>query len=375
MKRIYLSPPHMGGTELNYIHKAFDENWIAPLGPNVIGFEASVKAYTGSGNAVALSSGTGAIHLALKALGVGEGDVVLCSTLTFAASCNPIMYEKAVPVFIDSEKETWNMDPECLEQALKKYNDAGKVPKACIVVNLYGQSAKMDEITALCKSYGTAVIEDAAESLGATYKGKSSGTFGDVGIFSFNGNKIITTSGGGMLVTEHKDIADKCLFWATQAREQALHYEHKEVGYNYRMSNISAGIGRGQMEVLDEHIRAKKAIYQRYKSAFETYEGIEMMPVDPKGEPNYWLSVIVINDEKISPNRVIDALGKENIESRPLWKPMHQQPVYEAYDYVTVNRVSDGLFEKGLCLPSGSGMTIEEQDRVIQVVLETVEGC
>lgn len=375
MKRIYLSPPHMGGTELNYIHKAFDENWIAPLGPNVIGFEESVKAYTDSDNAVALSSGTGAIHLALKALGVSEGDVVLCSTLTFAASCNPIMYEKAVPVFIDSEEETWNMDPECLEQALEKYTDAGKVPKACIVVNLYGQSAKMDEIVALCKSYGTAVIEDAAESLGATYRGKASGTFGDVGIFSFNGNKIITTSGGGMLVTEHKDIADKCLFWATQAREQALHYEHKEIGYNYRMSNISAGIGRGQMEVLDEHIRAKKAVYQRYQSAFQPCEGIDMMPVDPRGEPNYWLSVIVINDEQISPNRVIDALAKGNIESRPLWKPMHQQPVYEAYDYVTVNRVSDSLFEKGLCLPSGSGMTIEEQDRVIQIVLETIEGC
>ncbi len=373
--KLYLSPPNMGGTEMNYIKKAFAENWIAPLGPNVNGFEKAICDYTGAENALALSSCTGAIHLALKALGVKQGDIVLCSTLTFAATCNPIMYEKAIPVFIDSELDTWNMDPECLKIALDKYAKLGKLPKACIVVNLYGQSAKMDEIMAICKSYNVPIIEDAAESLGATYMKQKSGTFGDIGVYSFNGNKIITTSGGGMMISSDKAITDKCKFWATQAREAEIHYEHKEIGYNYRMSNICAGIGRGQMEVLDRFVKAKKEIFERYMQAFESIEAIHMMPIYDKGEPNYWLSVVLIDrSSKVIPRDVIEKLEQNNIESRPLWKPMHQQPVFSEYDYISLNDVSDYLFEEGLCLPSGSAMTLEEQDSVIRIIKEIFEG-
>lgn len=373
--KLYLSPPNMGGTEMNYIKEAFAENWIAPLGPNVNGFEQTICDYTGAKNALALSSCTGAIHLALKALGVKQGDIVLCSTLTFAATCNPIMYEKAIPVFIDSELDTWNMDPECLKIALEKYKLLDRLPKACIVVNLYGQSAKMDEIMAICRSYNVPVIEDAAESLGATYMKQKSGTFGDIGVYSFNGNKIITTSGGGMMISPDKSITDKCKFWATQAREAEIHYEHKEIGYNYRMSNICAGIGRGQMEVLDGFVKAKKEIFERYMQAFESIEAIHMMPIYDKGEPNYWLSVVLIDrSSKVIPRDVIEKLEQNNIESRPLWKPMHQQPVFSEYDYISFNDVSDYLFEEGLCLPSGSAMTLEEQDSVIRIIKEIFEG-
>ena len=363
-KRIYLSSPHMSdeGYEMQYIQEAFESNWIAPLGKNVDEFERELAAKVGVGYAAALSSGTAAIHMAFRAAGVRKGDIVFCQDLTFAASANPIIYENAIPVFIDSDPKTWNMDPNALEDAFKKYPNA----KAVIVVHLYGLAADMDLILELCKKYNAVLIEDAAESLGTTYKGKYTGTIGDYGVYSFNGNKIITTSGGGMLVSNNEERIAKVRFWATQARDPARHYQHSELGYNYRMSNIVAGIGRGQLKVLEQRIVKKKYIFEYYKKELGDLDEIEFMPINEWNEPNHWLSCILLRG-KIRPFDIILALEEENIESRPLWKPMHMQPFYEECDYVGVG-ISKDLFENGLCLPSDTKMTDDDLLRVVSVI-------
>lgn len=365
-KRIYLSSPHMSdeGYEMQYIKEAFETNWIAPLGPNVDGFEKELAAYVGIGHAAALSSGTAAMHMALKAAGVGDGDIVFCQSLTFAATANPIIYQNAIPVFIDSNYETWNMCPKVLEEAFDKYPEV----KAVIVVHLYGLSADMDKIVELCKKHNVILIEDAAESLGTKYRGKHTGTIGDYGVFSFNGNKIITTSGGGMLVSNNEERIAKVRFWSTQARDRARHYQHSELGYNYRMSNIVAGIGRGQLKVLDKRIEKKKYIFEFYKRELGNLEGIEFMPINEWNEPNYWLSCITLSG-KVRPLDIIEALEENNIESRPIWKPMHMQPFYEKYDYIGGD-VSEKLFENGVCLPSDTKMTDEDLGRVCEVIKE-----
>ncbi len=362
-ERIYLSSPHMSdeGYEMEYIKQAFDTNWIAPLGENVDEFEKEFAARVGAKSAVALSSGTAAIHMALKAAGVGEGDIVFCQDLTFSATANPIIYERAVPVFVDSDYETWNMSPKALERAFNKY-----IPKAVLVVHLYGLSADMDRIVELCKEHNVPLIEDAAESLGTLYKGRYTGTFGDYGVFSFNGNKIITTSGGGMLVSDNEEKNKKVRFWATQARDPARHYQHSELGFNYRMSNVIAGIGRGQLKVLDQRIAKKKYIFEFYKRELEGLEGVQMMPINDWSRPNYWLSCITLGG-RVRPLDIIEALEKENIESRPVWKPMHMQPFYKEYDYVGGD-VSEKLFENGVCLPSDTKMTDEDLDRVCSII-------
>lgn len=369
VKRIFLASPNMSkeGYEQKYVKEAFDTNWVAPLGENVNKFEEELAKYVGIKHAAALSSGTAAIHMAFKALDVKQGDIVFCSDLTFSATVNPVIYQNAVPVFIDSEKDTWNMDPKALEKAFEKYPN----PKAVIVVHLYGTPAKIDEIKEICDKHGVPLVEDAAESLGATYKGKQTGTFGKYGIYSFNGNKIITTSGGGMLVSNDEERIAKVRFWATQAREKARHYEHKEIGYNYRMSNIVAGIGRGQLKVLDERIGQKTDIYNTYKEAFKDIDDIEMEPIPEHSKPNHWLSVITLKENsKVKPIDVMEVLEKENIESRPVWKPMHMQPVFKDYDFIKVegDAVSTELFERGVCLPSDTNMTKEDQDRVINII-------
>lgn len=362
--RIFLSSPHMSdeGYEMQYVKEAFDTNWIAPLGENVNQFEKELALKVGSKAAAALSSGTAAIHLALKAAGVGEGDVVFCPTLTFSATANPIIYQNAVPVFIDSNDETWNMCPTALEEAFAKYPEV----KAVIVVHLYGLSADMDRIVELCRRHGVVLIEDAAESLGTYYKGKHTGTFGDYGVFSFNGNKIITTSGGGMLVSNHEERIAKARFWSTQSRDPARHYQHSELGYNYRMSNVVAGIGRGQLKVLEQRVEKKKAIFEFYKRELGGLEGIAFMPVNEWDQPNYWLSSITLSG-KIRPIDVMVALEKENIESRPVWKPMHMQPFFENCGYVGTN-VSEKLFENGVCLPSDTKMTEADLQRVAEIM-------
>jgi dTDP-4-amino-4,6-dideoxygalactose transaminase len=362
--RIYLSSPHMSdeGYEMQYIKEAFDTNWIAPLGPNVNEFEKELAAKVGVRSAAALSSGTAAIHMALKAAGVGEGDIVFCQSLTFSATANPIIYQNAIPVFIDSDYETWNMDPEALEMAFKKYPNV----KAVLVVHLYGLSADMDKIMEICNTHGVPVIEDAAESLGTLYKGKYTGTFGDYGIFSFNGNKIITTSGGGMLVSNNEEKIKKVRFWATQARDQARHYQHSELGFNYRMSNIVAGIGRGQLKVLEQRVAKKRYIFEFYKRELGLLEGVEFMPINEWNEPNYWLSCITLSGQ-VRPLDIMEALEKENIESRPIWKPMHMQPFFIKYDYIGGN-VSEKLFENGVCLPSDTKMTDEDLKRVCEII-------
>ncbi|PHV70147.1 aminotransferase DegT [Sporanaerobium hydrogeniformans] len=369
-KRIYLSSPHMSeeGYEKHYIKEAFDTNWIAPLGENVDAFEKELVAKINKEPdeplyAAALSSGTAAIHLALKAVGVGEGDIVLCQDLTFSATVNPVIYQNATPVFIDSDHATWNMDPALLRKALGKYKDR---VKAVMVVHLYGIAADMDPIIKLCQAYNVPLIEDAAESLGTTYKGRHTGTFGQYGIYSFNGNKIITTSGGGILVARDKEKISKARFWATQSRDAARHYEHSELGFNYRMSNVLAGIGRGQLKVLEERIQKKRYIYKYYKRELENLEGLSMMPMPSFQESNCWLSCITLKG-KVRPIDIIVALEKENIESRPLWKPMHQQPFFEKYDFIGEG-ISKILFETGLCLPSDTKMTDEELDKVIAVI-------
>ena len=374
-KRIYLSSPHMGGLEERYIKEAFDTNWIAPLGPNVNEFEEEICNYVGIGYAAATVSGTSAIHMALKCVGIKKGDVVFCSDLTFAASCNPIIYEGGIPVFIDSESNSWNMDPKALEIALIESIKKGIKPKAVIVVNLYGQSADMDETLNICNEYNVPVIEDAAESLGATYKGKKSGTLGEYGIYSFNGNKIITTSGGGMLISNNKDMIDKTKFWITQSRENERYYEHKEIGYNYRMSNIVAGIGRGQLKILDERILQKKRLFNTYKEAFKDIDEIEMMPICDYGEPNYWLSCIILKkNSRVKPIDIILALEKENIEARHIWKPMHLQPIFKDFEFYTISKdghsISEDIFNRGVCLPSDTKNTDEDMDRIIKIVHE-----
>ena len=367
-KRIYLSSPTMHGEEQRFVQEAFDTNWVAPLGPNVNMFEKEISSYVGSEDGAALSAGTAAIHLALKLAGVKQGDTVFVSSLTFSATCNPIVYEKAIPVFIDSERETWNMSPEALKKAFEKYPET----KVVVIVHLYGTPAKMDEILEICKEHNAILIEDAAESLGATYKGKQTGTFGKYGIYSFNGNKIITTSGGGMLVSDDIDAVAKARFLSTQAREPERHYEHKEIGYNYRMSNVIAGIGRGQLLHLDEHINKKKEIYETYQKAFVDIEEIEMNPIPEDCKTNYWLSCMTIKQEsKVSSIDIMLALEKENIESRPIWKPMHLQPVFSEYDFVTVEEVGsvgEDIFNRGVCLPSDIKNTEEDMNKIIKIV-------
>ena len=373
--RILLSSPHMGGTEQKYINEAFETNWIAPLGPNVDGFERELAEYVGIKDAAAVSSGTAAIDLALNLLGVGTGDTVFCSTLTFIASANPIVYRGATPVFIDSEFDTWNMSPQALERAFIEAAAEGKLPKAVIIVNLLGQSAKMDELMQICNRYDVAIVEDAAESLGSTYKGKKSGTFGKYGIYSFNGNKIITTSGGGMLVSNDINALKHARFLATQARDAAKHYQHSVVGYNYRLSNVLAGIGRGQLEVLDDRVAQKRAIFKRYEEALGSIAGVTMMPELEDTYSNRWLSALLLDPKKISisPYELIDALNVENIEARPVWKPLHLQPVFEGckfYAHSENEVVSEILFERGISLPSDTKMTVEQQERVIALMVD-----
>lgn len=339
------------------------------FGENVNKFEEELASYVGIKNAAALSSGTAAIHMAFKALDVKEGDIVFCSSLTFSATANPIIYQNATPVFIDSEKETWNMDPKALEKAFEKYPN----PKAVIIAHLYGTPAKLDEILKICEEHNVPLIEDAAESLGATYKGKQTGTFGKYGVYSFNGNKIITTSGGGMLVSNDGERIEKVRFWSTQSRDKARHYQHSEIGYNYRMSNILAGIGRGQLRVLDERISQKTAIYNRYKEGFSDIPEIEIEQIPKDTKPNHWLSVITIDkNSKVKPLDIILELEKENIETRPVWKPMNLQPVFSNCDFITNSKekesVGEDLFNRGVCLPSDTKMTEEEQMEVIRII-------
>ena len=370
-KKIYLSSPTMHGKEQEFVKEAFDTNWVAPLGPNVNGFEKELAEYVGTDHAAALDSGTAAIHLALKLAGVKAGDIVFVPTLTFSATCNPVAYEKAVPVFIDSEADTWNMSPEALEKAFEKYPS----PKAVIVVHLYGTPAKLNEITAICKKYGTILIEDAAESLSSAYRGKQTGTFGKFGIYSFNGNKIITTSGGGMLVSEDGELIQRARFLSTQARDPARHYQHSQIGYNYRMSNVTAGIGRGQLLSLEEHKRLKKAIYEKYREAFSDLDEVRMNPLNPEGDANCWLSCMTIAEgSKVTKDMVLDALEKENIEARPIWKPMHLQPVFADCDFITLceggKSLSEDIFDRGLCLPSDIKNTDEDMERIIRIIRE-----
>ena len=377
-KRIYLSCPTMHGEEQEFIREAFDTNWVAPLGPNVNAFEKEMEAYTGAGHASALSAGTAAIHLALRILGVGEKDIVFVPSLTFSATCNPVVYEKATPIFIDSERDTWNMSPEALRRAFEKYPS----PKAVIVVHLYGTCAKLDEIMEICAQHGVPLVEDAAESLGSTYRGKHTGTFGKIGIYSFNGNKIITTSGGGMLVSDDEEITKKATFLATQARDPARFYQHSQIGYNYRMSNITAGIGRGQLLHMEEHKALKRKIYRQYQEAFADIPEISMNPLNPDGDDNCWLSCMTIaqgactsRGEKITPDMIMDALEKENVESRPIWKPLHLQPVFAEYDFITAKEgedsVAEDIFDRGLCLPSDIKNTPED----MELIIKTVRGC
>ena len=367
--KIWLSSPTMHGDEQKFVKEAFDTNWVAPLGKNVTEFENEIARYVGCKAAAAMTAGTHALHLAVKLAGVEKGDIVLCSDLTFAATVNPVTYENGTQVFIDSEYETWNMDPVALEKALKKYD--GKV-KAVIVANLYGTPAKLDEIVSLCEKYNVVLIEDAAESLSATYKGKQTGTFGKYNAISFNGNKIITSSGGGMFLSDDEEAVQKVRFYSTQARDAAPWYQHSHIGYNYRMSNVVAGIGRGQLLHLDEHKAIKTRIYRMYEEAFSDLP-VKMNPYLKCMEPNFWLSCLIINEEameKVNPEKIRVTLEKENIESRPIWKPMHLQPVFEGYDFVSAGEkdVAKDIFERGICLPSDIKMTEDEQKLVIDII-------
>ena len=374
--KIYLSPPHMCGRENKYVKEAFDSNWIAPLGPNVDAFEQEMARYLKLEDAAAVSSGTAAIHLALSLTGVEPGDTVFCSTLTFVASANPILYQGAEPVFIDSEPESWNMSPAALKRALYEAYQHNRLPKAVIVVNLYGQSAKMDELLTLCHHYSVPVIEDAAESLGTVYQGRESGTFGDFGIFSFNGNKIITTSGGGMLVSNDKEAIRQARFLASQAREPAVHYQHNRLGFNYRMSNLLAGVGRIQLEVLGERVDARRKIFLRYQQALSRFPGVTFMPELAGSRANRWLTVLTIDETAagLTTGQLLKGLAEENIEARPVWKPLHMQPLFEGAKYYRHQEQTDiasQLFESGLCLPSGSSLTSKDQERVIACIEST----
>lgn len=367
--RIHLSAPHMSGREAQYIENAFRTNWIAPLGPNVDAFEREFARVVGAPYALALSSGTAALHLALIEAGVGPGDEVLVSTLTFAASVNPIVYQGAKPVFIDSEPHSWNMDPSLLAEELHKRDREGRLPKAVIVVHLYGQSAHLEPIVAVCNNYQIPLIEDAAEALGATYHGRTPGTFGRAGIYSFNGNKIITTSGGGMLVSPDEALITHARKLATQARDPAPHYQHSEVGYNYRMSNVLAGIGRAQLQVLEDRVQARRRNFEFYRAALGDLPGLEFQPEAPWGRHTRWLTCILIDPSEFGADReeVRLALESENIESRPVWKPMHLQPLFQGHECVG-GQVAEDLFNRGLCLPSGSNLTIEDLERVVEVI-------
>lgn len=366
-QQILLSTPHMGDSEMGFVEEAFRTNWIAPLGPNVDAFEREIAALVGIGHAAALSSGTAALHLALRLLGVGQGDRVFCSTFTFAASANPIVYQGAEPVFIDSEPDSWNMSPAALERAFAEAKAEGWLPKAVMIVNLYGQSADFDPLLAICNAHGVPVVEDAAESLGASYKGTPSGRFGRLSAFSFNGNKIITTSGGGMLVSDDEDMIKRARFLSTQARDPAPHYEHSEIGYNYRMSNILAGVGRGQLQVLGERVQARRAVFAAYRAALADVACIDWMPEPEWSFSTHWLSTCALKaDAPLTATEVIKRLAGEMIEARPLWKPMHRQPVFAGMRYYPHSNVSvsDQLFDTGLCLPSGSNMSEAEVRRV-----------
>lgn len=369
MTRVYLSPPHMSGEEQALIRLAFDENWVAPLGPHVDAFERELAGYVGVKHAAALSAGTAAIHLALRLLGVDRGDEVICSSLTFSASANPIVYQGAAPVFIDAEPTTWNMDPELLAEELDACANRGRLPKAAIVVDLYGQAANWELIRAACARYDVPIIEDAAEALGADYRGRKCGTFGDIGIFSFNGNKIITTSGGGMLVSDDQHLVERARFLATQARDPAPHYEHSTIGFNYRLSNISAAIGRAQLQVLDEHVTARRSVFERYREALRDLPGITFMPEAPFGRSTRWLTCLLVDPAAFGASRddIRLALAAQDIEARPVWKPMHLQPVFHDCRSRS-GGVSAELFERGLCLPSGSNLAIDDQHRVIEIV-------
>ncbi|MEG2050949.1 MAG: aminotransferase class I/II-fold pyridoxal phosphate-dependent enzyme [Oscillospiraceae bacterium] len=368
-QHIFLASPHMSdeGYEKEFVKEAFDTNWIAPLGKNVNEFEKEVASKVGVKEAAALVSGTSAIHMALKSFGVSEGNIVFCQSLTFSATANPIIYQGAKPVFIDSEQDSWNMSPVALEKAFKKYPNV----KAVIVVHLYGIAANLEEILVICKKHNVPLIEDAAEAFGTLYAGKPVGSFGDSAILSFNGNKIITSSGGGMLLFNTEDAqerAKKVRFWVTQSRDPARHYQHSEIGYNYRMSNIVAGIGRGQLKVLDKRVEKKRYIFDYYKNAFADIKEIEMMPQPKSQRGNCWLSCILLNG-RITPTMIMDALEADDIESRPIWKPMHMQPFFRDCDYIDNNTTAQNIFEKGVCLPSDTKMTDEDLDRVIKTVL------
>lgn len=366
-KRIPLSTPTLHGEEQLFVKEAFDKNWVAPLGFNCDGFEDEMSAYLGEGNhCLCLNAGTAALHLAIKLAGVKAGDKVFCSDMTFAATANPITYEKAIPVFIDSEYETWNMDPRALEAAFEKYPET----KVVMLAHLYGVPAKTDEILEICQKHGAVLIEDAAEALSAEYKGRKCGTLGEFSVLSFNGNKIITTSGGGMLVCANEDHRRKALFWATQARENFPWYQHEEIGYNYRMSNVVAGIGRGQLLHLEEHRDLKEKIYRRYEEAFKDLT-VTMNPYIPETKPNFWLSCITVNEGcDVDPLKIIEKLAEHNVEARPIWKPMHMQPVFADCDFISAGfkTVDEDIFARGLCLPSDIKMTEEEQDFVIDLI-------
>ena len=370
-KPILLSTPHMGDREHQFVTEAFETNWIAPIGPHVDAFEQEFCLTVGSSHATAVSSGTAALHLALKLVGVGAGDEVFCSSLTFSASANPIAYLGAKPVFIDSDRLSWNMNPHLLQAALEQRAKVGKLPKAVILVHLYGQSADIDPILAACQQYGVPMIEDAAEALGATYKGRSPGTFGTVGIFSFNGNKIITTSGGGMLVSEDASITSKAKFLATQARDPAPHYQHSEIGYNYRLSNVLAGIGRGQLLVLSDRVAARRHNCEVYEKALGKLPGVEFMPEAPWGSATRWLTCLTIDPAAFGADReqIRLALAEEQIEARPVWKPLHMQPIFKDCDCFG-GEVAEDLFDRGLCLPSGSNLSDEDLDCVISAIVK-----
>ncbi|MFV5698702.1 DegT/DnrJ/EryC1/StrS family aminotransferase [Flavobacterium sp. ZT3R17] len=371
--RIWLSSPHMGGSEQRYIQEAFDSNWIAPVGTNIANFEQDLETYLGSGHVAALNSGTAAIHLGLILLGVQAGDTVICQSMTFAASANPILYQGATPIFIDSEPETWNLCPIALEEAIITSIGNGKKPKAILTVHLYGVPYKIDEVRIIADKYSIPILEDSAEALGSSYKGQKCGTFGDVGVFSFNGSKIITTSGGGAIVTNSKKLKDRAIFLATQAKDNAPYYQHSEIGYNYRMSNICAGIGRGQMEVLENHIVLRRKMHAFYIALFKDIEGVTIFTVlNSNYFSNYWLSTILINPLEtngITSEDLRLAFAEENIESRPLWKPMHLQPIFHNYPYYGAT-IAETLFNTGLCLPSSSNLTQEDCDAIKSVVLK-----
>jgi dTDP-4-amino-4,6-dideoxygalactose transaminase len=371
-ERIWLSAPHMGGEEIKFVHEAFDSNWVAPVGPHINAFEEELAAYNGIAHCAALSSGTAAIHLALIILNVKRGDEVICSTFTFSGSCNPIVYQGAVPVFVDSENETWNMDPELLKEAIEdRIKKTGQKPKAIILVHLYGMPAKIEEIMNIARGHEIPVIEDAAEALGSAFKGKKLGTFGDLGIYSFNGNKIITTSGGGALVSDNAAWIQKAKFLATQARDPAPHYQHSEIGYNYRLSNISAGIGRGQLRVIEERVRQRRANFTFYERELQNVPGLNFLKETTGAFSNRWLSTILVDGTQFGKSHqdVRLLFEKENIETRPFWKPMHCQPVFKSAPRYT-NGISEQLFEVGLCLPSGSDLSDESRSRIVKFLVQ-----